>query len=620
MDQTSSTWNEPDRLAALDRYHILDTQAEAQFDDIVRIAAQICGTPMALISLVDASRQWFKAAVGINVTETPREIAFCAHAIQQHDILVVNDAAQDARFADNPLVTRDPRLRFYAGAPLETPDGFPLGTLCVLDSKPGELSEQQGTALKALARQVMTQLELRLALHRIRVNEERHTLILNSAIDYAIISMDLAGLVTSWNEGARRILGWTEAEMCGRPCDDFFTPEDRANKVPEIEMGAALKNGRGSDERYHIRKDGSLFWASGEMMPLRDGGEEPVGFLKILRDRTDQRRAEAAVNASQARAKMALEAADLGTWETSPNLGELRGDARTQELFGLATDEPLHFQTTFLERVHPSDRAELIAKVQDALGPKGDGLLNVEYRTNPVKGAGRWVHVRGRLVSSQLEGQRFMGTVRDASAEKEAEEQRKLLTHELEHRIKNTMAVVQAIVNQTLRHAATPQEARETIGNRLQILSRAHDMLTRTSWSAAPILEIIAAATQLHGTGSKRIRVQGSDIHLKARAALTFSLVLHELLTNALKYGSLSNDLGVVDISWSESGEGADARFDFIWAESGGPRVEIPTRKGFGTRLIEAGVVNDLGASTKSEYRPEGMRWSMTARLDTLKE
>jgi two-component sensor histidine kinase len=210
--------------------------------------------------------------------------------------------------------------------------------------------------------------------------------------------------------------------------------------------------------------------------------------------------------------------------------------------------------------------------------------------------------------------------VRDASAEKEAEEHRKLLTHELEHRIKNMMAVVQAIVNQTLRHAASPQEARETIGNRLQILSRAHDMLTRTSWSAAPILEIISAATQLHGTGSNRIRVQGPDIHLKARAALALSLVLHELLTNALKYGSLSNDVGIVDLNWSENGNGADARFDFEWTESGGPRVEAPTRKGFGTRLIEAGVVNDLGASTKSEYRPEGVRWSMMARLDTLKE
>ena len=167
----AATEREAARLAALGRYHVLDTEAEPPFDDIVKIAAQICGVPMALISLVDERRQWFKAAFGLGVSETPREIAFCAHAIQQQDVMWVEDATRDPRFADNPLVTGDPNLRFYAGAPLYTPDGYAIGTLCVLDSAPRVLSENQREALQALGRQVMSQLELRQALAARRLAE-----------------------------------------------------------------------------------------------------------------------------------------------------------------------------------------------------------------------------------------------------------------------------------------------------------------------------------------------------------------------------------------------------------------------------------------------------------------
>ncbi len=283
---------EADRLAALSRYRILDTPPEAAFDDIVRVAAQICGVPIALISLVDDRRQWFKAAVGLTASETPRGIAFCDHAIRREGIFVIGDATKDERFVANPLVTGDPNLRFYAGAPLQTPDGFQLGTLCVLDRTPRELTKQQLDALGALSRQVMSQLELRLVLAEKSSAERRHRLIIESAVDYAIISMDIKGIVTSWNEGAHRIFGWSQEEMCGRLCDDFFTPEDHAGNVPEKEMGAALARGQGTDERWHLRKDGTRFWGSGEMMPLTDEDNQPVGFLKVVRDRTEKRNAE----------------------------------------------------------------------------------------------------------------------------------------------------------------------------------------------------------------------------------------------------------------------------------------------------------------------------------------
>jgi len=153
--------NEFQRLEALRRYRILDTAPEQAFDDITFVASQVCGTPIALVSLVDAERQWFKSRHGLDSTETPRDQAFCAHAIGGSDTFVVPDAALDERFHDNPLVTGGPEIRFYAGSPLTTTDGFRLGTLCVIDTEPRGITTANRLILEALARQVCNLLELR---------------------------------------------------------------------------------------------------------------------------------------------------------------------------------------------------------------------------------------------------------------------------------------------------------------------------------------------------------------------------------------------------------------------------------------------------------------------------
>jgi GAF domain-containing protein len=153
--------NEADRLESLYSYNILDTDPEQSLNELVQLSAFICGTPISLVSLIDDKRQWFKAAVGLNVKETPREHAFCQYAMRANDVYEVPDAATDARFAQNPLVTGDPHIRFYAGAPLISPEGQPLGTLCAIDTVPRHLSTDQREALRVLARQVMAHLELR---------------------------------------------------------------------------------------------------------------------------------------------------------------------------------------------------------------------------------------------------------------------------------------------------------------------------------------------------------------------------------------------------------------------------------------------------------------------------
>ena len=166
--------DEPERLAALKSYEILDTPPEEAFDDLVRLASWICNTPIALVSLVDERRQWFKARLGLALSETPREMAFCAHALAAQGPFVVRDALADDRFARNPLVTEDPHIRFYAGAPLRTPSGHPLGALCVIDRVPRELSPEQLLALETLSREVVSRLELRRHVLELSRALERH--------------------------------------------------------------------------------------------------------------------------------------------------------------------------------------------------------------------------------------------------------------------------------------------------------------------------------------------------------------------------------------------------------------------------------------------------------------
>jgi PAS domain S-box-containing protein len=613
-------WSPAARIEALNRYNILDTPIEADFDDLAKLAADAFDAPIAVVNLIASDRQWFKAEIGIGTRELPLEMSICYHAILGEDLLVIPDTWLDPRVEGNPLVVADGGLRFYAGALLRTPEGLPIGTICVLDRapRPDGITPFQQLTLEVLARQVMTQLELRRALSQRREDEKRHRLILDSALDYGIITMDLRGIVTSWNRGACELLGWSEAEICGLPCSTFFTPEDREAGIPDIEMADALTKGHGNDERWHLRKNGSRFWASGEMMVLTDDNDVPIGFLKILRDRTAQRRALQALESSEARTRLALEAGELGAWESTPALGQLIWDARARELLGHTEDEPIDFETSFLARVHPDDREHVVANIQEALGPAGDGTTDLEYRTiSAVDGRERWIHAKGALAVTNEGDERFVGTVRDITNEKESQNQRKLLMDELEHRLKNTMSVVQAIVSQSLRNAVTPDEAREAIGQRLITLSHAHTVLTQTSWSAAPMRSIIEGAAQTHGPDPERLRVDGPDLQLSPKAALAFSMALNELSTNAAKYGALSNQAGYVELTWQTSFEDGEQWLDLRWQEYGGPPVVPPERTGFGSRLIN-GLAKDMGGQGAHDYRPEGAIWTLRSRLDKI--
>lgn len=229
--------NESERLLALQSYEILDTPDEEAFDEIARIASMILDMPIALVSLVDEKRQYFKARVGLPARETHRDVAFCAHVILETKVMVVEDARKDERFADNALVTDDPRVRFYAGAPLMTDDGFNLGTLCVIDTKPRSITAQQEQILQMLARRVITEMGLRRANRRLRATRDNMNQLFDALCD-GVVVVDNEGCVTFIDNKAEQLLGVRLDDVSGRAWPDVLDLDpDATNEVRKLLEG-----------------------------------------------------------------------------------------------------------------------------------------------------------------------------------------------------------------------------------------------------------------------------------------------------------------------------------------------------------------------------------------------
>ncbi|MFO1460332.1 MAG: PAS domain S-box protein [Verrucomicrobiota bacterium] len=294
--------NEAERLAVLGQYEILDTGAESSFDDLAHLASQLCGTPIALISLVDGQRQWFKSRVGLEIAETPREDAFCAHTILGSGILEVPNALEDARFRNSPLVSGEPCIRFYAGTPLTTSDGYSLGALCVIDRVSRQLTEGQRDALVRLGRQVVSQLELRRTrrelqgnLASIRNAEQERDRFFNLSLDLLCIA-GFDGYFKQLNPVWEATLGYTRTELLARPFVEFVHPEDRASTVAvtgKIREGESLI----TFENRYLAKDGSCRWLQWAANPF----PEKELIYASARDITERKVREAELREANAR-------------------------------------------------------------------------------------------------------------------------------------------------------------------------------------------------------------------------------------------------------------------------------------------------------------------------------
>ena len=299
--------HEDDRLRVLQTLAILDTPDESEFDDITLLAAAICKTPIALVSLVDKDRQWFKSRFGLEAKETSRDLSFCGHAILGNEIFEVEDATTDERFLDNPLVCSEPNVRFYAGVPLLT-NSVNIGTLCVIDHVPRTLTPQQKDSLNALARHVSRMIERRSASQTIQHLSEnlfRQSNLSRSIVKYAgsaIIATELDGLITEFNPAAEILLGYSMDEMIGLNSPAVFhDPEEVANKAAELSARyneeisgfdtfiRPLKESN-SDSNYwtYIRKDGARVQVLLTVSTLKDQAGNAVGYLGVARDQTER--------------------------------------------------------------------------------------------------------------------------------------------------------------------------------------------------------------------------------------------------------------------------------------------------------------------------------------------
>ena len=408
-EEPSSNDRELLRLDALDSYRILDTAREAAFDDIVSIAAEICGVPMALVSLVDDRRQWFKAALGLDATETPRSVAFCAHAIQQSDVFVVEDATQDVRFSENPLVTSDPNLRFYAGAQLVTADGHALGTLCVLDRQPRTLTATQHLALKALARQVMMQMELRKSLEDTRLSEEKLRRA-QEAGGVGLFAIELASDQLSGTPEFWRIFGFTGTlPRSASIINELVIVEDRA----AISTRAARDLGDTTlQAEYRIRRadTGELRWIERNADYERDATGQRIRLTGVVRDITERRMAQRDAEANAAQFKSYTQTLPNHAWSaTAAGAADWFND-RVYEYSGL---EPAQaYGRGWMQMIHPEDRSMAAERWASAI--ESGEIHEMESRLRRVDGEYRW-HLTRAIPMRSPEGRisRWIGTNTD---------------------------------------------------------------------------------------------------------------------------------------------------------------------------------------------------------------
>lgn len=427
--------------------------------------------------------------------------------------------------------------------------------------------------------------------------------ILRSA-SYAIVTLDPAGLVTGWNEGASLILGWAGEEMLGQPATRFFTPEDNERGVLDDVLRHAGAKARCTAERWHMRKDGTAFWSTEEVVRIDDAHGRAAGFVAILCDRSGDR-------------------PEYETRRIEEHvLGRLRASSPdTIEVMTL-DGSPLAAEAgrTHVEDAPPAGRDGWASAGLDALETARGGGTGRFRRRDPAQDRD-WDVAVTPILGFDGEPERLLSVTRETSDLKRAERRHAMLMQELSHRVKNTFAMVQAIASQTLGGPDVPSGLRDDFFARLLALSHAHDVLMQHDWTAARLRDIVEGIARLHGLRtSDRFRIEGPSLMLGPRLALSFALVLHELGTNAIKYGALSTARGCVAVTWCTDEGRHDPRFSLRWVESGGPVVRPPAHKGFGSRLIAHSFPASGGITSALSFAPQGVTFSMEAPLALVQQ
>ncbi|WP_342616282.1 PAS domain S-box protein [Rhodoferax sp. GW822-FHT02A01] len=436
--------NEDERLKALRSLDVLDSEPEAEFDALVRVASLICEVPVSLISLVDSQRQWFKAEVGLpGVSQTSRDIAFCAHAILGDDIFEVEDAAQDGRFAHNPLVEASPHIRFYAGCPIRLSSGFNVGTLCVIDQKPNKLTSTQREVLSQLAVAASRALEGRRShLELKRQQDERHNMY--ESTPAMLYSIEPNGTIASINSAFASRLGFRCEEMLGAKLSEFMTPES-AKFGLEVGLPRLLSQGLVKEVPYQfVTRQGEVVDTLVSAVLQRDATGVPIYSLSTVEDVTQRLKVERELHLERRHLENIIKGTNAGTWE----LDLVTGEDKVNELYAqmLGYDVPTivaKIAGRFQNIVHSEDREQVEAHWESHINGLTDAY-EAEFRVQHRSGHWIWILSRGR-VGERDEGGKALnisGIHLDISARRNAIDVANRALHDLQ----NTLNAIPSMV------------------------------------------------------------------------------------------------------------------------------------------------------------------------------